>query len=140
MKNALAFTLATLMLAGVAFAAVNPTSAPTAATLSPAPLPTSTCSQERTCNSEQAVLSPGEGSPMPLCPPGQNCDGQLRQMAGEGSPMPLCPPGQNCDGQLRQIAGEGSPMPLCPPGHNCDGQWQPPAPQVLVAAAREQES
>jgi len=112
MKNALALTVATLMLACVAVAAVSTTPAPTAANMSQASLPVSACTQAGVCSSDQAMLPPGEGAPMPLCPPGQNCDGQLRQMAGEGAPMPLCPPGQNCDGQLRQMAGEGAPMPL----------------------------
>ena len=35
--------------------------------------------------------------------------GQLRQIAGEGSPMPLCPPGQNCSGHFRKVAGEALP-------------------------------
>jgi len=123
MKNALVFTVAVLMFAGVAYAAVNPLPAPVApANVSQASLPPSLCNQLPGCDSNQAVLPPGEGAPMPLCPPGQNCTGQLRQIAGEGAPMPLCPPGQNCTGQLRQIAGEGAPMPLCAPGQKCDNK------------------
>ena len=119
MKNALVFTVAALMFAGVASAAVNPLTAPVApANLSQASLPTSLCN-EAICDSTQAVMSPGEGSPLPLCPPNQNCGDTLRQVAGEGSPLPLCPPNQNCGDRLRQIAGEGSPLPLCPPNQNC---------------------
>ena len=117
MKNALVLTVATLILACVASAAVNPTPAPAAVNVSQSSLPISTCNQERICNSDQAMLSPGEGSPMPLCPPGHNCNGQLREMAGEGSPMPLCRPGQNCA-----------------------AQWRLPAEQVTAAIPRQQLS
>jgi hypothetical protein len=123
MKNTLVVALAAVMSVGIACAGTNSLPTPTTASVSitQASSP-SLCTGQAVCDSARVALSPGEGSPMPLCPPGHNCTGQLRQIAGEGSPMPLCPPGQNCTGQLRQIAGEGSPMPLCPPGQNCTGQ------------------
>ena len=124
MKNTLVVTLATMMSVGIACAGTNslPTINVAPEGIAHASSSYSLCAGQDVCSSNRAAMSPGEGSPMPLCPPGQNCTGQLRQIAGEGSPMPLCPPGQNCTGQLRQIAGEGSPMPLCPPGQNCTGQ------------------
>ena len=127
MKNAVVFTVAALMFAGVACAAVNPLPAPVApANVSQASLPTALCNQPAGCGSNLAAFSPGEGSPMPLCPPNQNCGDIRRQVAGEGSPMPLCPPNQQCRDTLRQVAGEGSPMPLCSPNQNCDQRlhWQ----------------
>ena len=103
MKNALVFTVTTLMFVGVACAAVNSLPAPVArVNVNQASLPLPACNEQAICNPNQAVLRPGEGSPMPLCPPHQDCTGQLRQLAGEGSPMPLCAPGHKCDGQLRQ--------------------------------------
>ncbi len=135
MKNALVFTIAALMFAGVAYAAASSPPAPVApASVSQASLPISACNQFAICDSTQAVFSPGEGSPMPLCPPNQNCNDTLRQIAGEGSPMPLCPPNQNCNDTLRQIAGEGSPMPLCPPKGNCDSKLRPADWQFAAAA------
>ena len=70
----------------------------------------------------QALL-PGEGSPMPLCSPGNCPPPQIHALdltAGEGSPMPLCSPGNCPPPQIHALdltAGEGSPMPLCSPGH-----------------------
>ena len=117
MKNTLVLALSIVLLTSMTFAAENARSTSMArANVLQASLP---CNDSTACSTTSTQVKPGEGSPMPLCPPGQNCQGQLRQTAGEGSPMPLCPPGQNCQGQVRQIAGEGSPMPLCPPGHNC---------------------
>ncbi len=124
MKNVLVISLAALMFAGVACAA---TGSPTTSALGRPNVTdnsssVSHCNVRGVCKSSQAELAPGEGAPMPLCPPGMNCGDQLRQIAGEGAPMPLCPPGMNCGDQLRQIAGEGAPMPLCPPGMNCGDQ------------------
>ena len=110
MKNVLVITLATLLFAGVACAATN--SLNTADIARPAVTANSqansNCDAQGVCRSSQAELAPGEGSPMPLCPPGHNCD-DLRQIAGEGSPMPLCPPGHNCD-DLREIPSAGWPV------------------------------
>ncbi|MGO9562199.1 MAG: hypothetical protein ACLPPV_06075 [Candidatus Korobacteraceae bacterium] len=110
MKNTLVVTLAILMSVGIACAGTS--SLPTANTaperIAQPSVSHSLCVGQAVCSSNRAALAPGEGAPMPLCPPGQNCTGQLRQIAGEGAPMPLCPPGQNCTGQLRQLAGEGS--------------------------------
>ena len=124
MKNTLVVTLAALMSVGIACAGVNslPITNSAPERIAQASSAYSLCASQDVCSPNRAAISPGEGAPMPLCPPGQNCTGQLRQIAGEGAPMPLCPPGQNCTGQLRQIAGEGAPMPLCPPGQNCTGQ------------------
>jgi len=86
------------------------------------------------CATAPAALQPspaarhgGDGSPMPTCTPGKNCDDdQLQLLAGDGSPMPTCTPGSpGCPGDqnLRPnvlVAGDGSPMPTCTPGKNCN--------------------
>jgi hypothetical protein len=100
-KNALILTLAALLLAGVACAATN--------SVPPTNIAQAKVTQAPPSNQNRAVLAPGEGSPLPLCPPGENCGDGLRLMAGEGSPLPLCPPGENCGDGLRLMAGEGSP-------------------------------
>ncbi|HZP24566.1 MAG TPA: hypothetical protein VFB04_14055 [Terriglobales bacterium] len=64
-------------------------------------------------------IAPGEGSPIPYCPPHQPCPDDLRLMAGEGSPIPYCPPHQPCPDDFRLMAGEGSPIPHCPPHQPC---------------------
>ena len=79
MKNTLVITLVVLLLAGIACAGTST-------------LPTANVAPERLAqatSSNRAALRPGEGSPMPLCPPGQNCSGLLRQGAGEGSPAEM---------------------------------------------------
>jgi hypothetical protein len=111
MKNTLVVALATLMSVGIACAGTNslPTRNIAPARIAQASSSYPLCAGDDVCSANRPAISPGEGSPMPLCPPGNNCTGQLRQIAGEGSPMPLCPPGNNCTGQLRQIAGAGMP-------------------------------
>ena len=54
-----------------------------------------------TSGSSQVHLRAGDGSPMPVCTPGKQCNNdQLR--AGDGSPMPVCTPGKQCNNdQLR---------------------------------------
>ena len=114
MKNTLVVTLATLMSVGITCAGANslPTTNASSERIAQASSAYSLCAGHDVCSSNRAALSPGEGAPMPLCPPGQNCTGQLRQIAGEGAPMPLCPPGQNCTGQLRHVASDGSPAEI----------------------------
>src|SRR5579862_3935565 len=69
-------------------------------------------------------IAPGEGSPIPYCPPHQPCPDDLRLMAGEGSPIPYCPPHQPCPDDLRLMAGEGSPIPYCPPHQPCPDDFR----------------
>jgi hypothetical protein len=111
MKNTLVAALVTLMLVGIACAGTNslPTTNIAPERFAQAPSSHSLCAGQDGCSPNRAAISPGEGSPMPLCPPGNNCTGMLRQIAGEGSPMPLCPPGNNCTGMLRQMTGEALP-------------------------------
>ena len=100
MKNIFTAVFATLLLAGVACAANNATS-PNAS------------SSHVLQSSTKATLAPSEGSPMPVCQPGHNCNDSVRLTASEGSPMPVCQPGHNCNDSLRLSASEGSPMPVC---------------------------
>jgi hypothetical protein len=111
MKNTLVVTLATMMSVGIACAGTKslPTTNSAPERIAQASPTYSLCTSHEVCGPKLAATSPGEGSPMPLCPPGQNCSGMLRQIAGEGSPMPLCPPGQNCSGHVRKVAGEALP-------------------------------
>ncbi len=67
----------------------------------------------------QASLAPGEGAPIPWCPPPNGCPDDLRLMAGEGAPIPWCPPPNGCPDDLRLMAGEGAPIPWCPPPNGC---------------------
>jgi len=69
-------------------------------------------------------IAPGEGSPIPYCPPHQPCPDDLRLMAGEGSPIPYCPPHQPCPDDFRLMAGEGSPIPYCPPHQPCPDDFR----------------
>ena len=69
-------------------------------------------------------IAPGEGSPIPYCPPHQPCPDDLRLMAGEGSPIPYCPPHQPCPDDFRLMAGEGSPIPHCPPHQPCPDDFR----------------
>jgi hypothetical protein len=117
MKNIAIATLATLMLATVAFAATN--AQPATSTVYNQNISAAPCSGTAPCAS-QTALAPSEGSPMPVCQPGHNCNDDARLTASEGSPMPVCQPGHNCNDDVRLIASEGSPMPVCQPGHNCN--------------------
>jgi hypothetical protein len=120
MKNSLLTSIATLILVGVSCAATNPSLAAKVAVVRSQSIASSMhCTTQAPCTSVRAGIAPGEGSPMPICQPGQNCGDPVMQIAGEGSPMPICQPGQNCGDPVMQIAGEGSPMPICQPGQNC---------------------
>ena len=52
----------------------------------------------------QASIAPGEGAPIPYCPPPGNCQDEIRLVAGEGAPIPYCPPHQDCGDELRLVA------------------------------------
>ena len=56
----------------------------------------------------QSTKVASEGSPMPTCPPHQNCPDNLRLTASEGSPMPTCPPHQICPDNVRLTVTAGS--------------------------------
>jgi len=109
MKNILIATFASLMLATFAGAATNSLPAAMAAPAihHQAASSVKPCNGPAPCTANQAALAPGEGSPMPVCQPGQQCNDDLRLTAGEGSPMPVCQPGQQCNDDLRLTAGEG---------------------------------
>jgi hypothetical protein len=53
------------------------------------------------------AAGPGQGAPMPICPPNNPNCGLGLQAAGTEAPMPVCAPGYNC-----QIQQETSPMAL----------------------------
>ena len=103
MKNSLIVAIAVLTLAGMCCAANNASTAVKIAVVNPqSALSTSDCGTHAPCASATNVIAPGEGAPMPVCQPGQNCGDPVR-IAGEGAPMPVCQPGQNCGDKLQLL-------------------------------------
>ena len=119
MKNSLLIVAVVVALATLCIAA-NTASSP-AAPAGAMQLNTMSPTQSHAV-SAQASIAPGEGSPIPYCPPPGNCKSQINLVAGEGSPIPYCPPPGNCIDQLQFMAGEGSPIPYCPPHQDCVDQ------------------
>jgi hypothetical protein len=104
MKNSLIVAIAVLTLVGMCCAANNASPAVKIAVVNPqSALLTSDCGTHAPCASATAAMAPGEGAPMPICQPGQNCGDPVVQIAGEGAPIPICQPGQNCGDRLQLL-------------------------------------
>ena len=83
MKNALITAIAVLTLVGMSCAISNSSSTATIAVVNPQSASFNVdCGTHAPCVSTSVAIAPGEGAPMPICQPGNNCNFQVRQIAG----------------------------------------------------------